>query len=353
MVTLRGECFGQEHLAGYRVQVKEKTCCGGGVWINVPAIHSWTDTLIEFEIPCYFIETGNYLVRVKTPGGNSNERVFTLEECPSLLTTDPVLGACGTWIKFFGKNGDFGVAQEEMFDGYNGVRRVVDFVASSGTYTALKYRNWNEDSMERSIEVRFYKFFKDGIDTCGEPIDGRNFVQDDGTSVPSGPCAGHVCPDEPAISKCFCLALGTYSAYIKAIYFGDEDGSGGLSCGDTIFQVAKSNPVYFELTNDPIIYKLNPKEIELDKRLKIYGLNFGPTQEFGDEVRIGSKKQAASPELDLGRAVECVRMWSTTLIKVKMCEFPKRWEGKTKYVWVEKNGKKSNYKWLKILAPLP
>ena len=353
LVTLRGECFGAEHMIGYRVQIAEKTCCGAPLeWLDVPAIHAWTSTLIEFEIPCYFIEPGNYWVRVKTPYGRSNKRVFSVEDCPSLLTIDPVLGPCGTWIKFFGEEGDFGTAQEEMFDSYNGVRRIVDFVASSGTYTAMRYRNWNDDSKERSFEVRFYNFFEDGKDTCGEPTQLRNFVQDDGTAVPSGRCSGHVCPDEPTIKKCDCLALGLYSVYVKAIYFGDEDGNGTLNCGDTIFQVAKSNPACFELTNDPIIYKINPRQIERGKRLRIYGMNFGPTQEFGDEVRIGLKKQAKSLDLDQGRAIECVRLWSNTLIKVRMCRLPKKWEGTYKYLWVEKDGMKSNFQRVEILEPL-
>jgi hypothetical protein len=40
--------------------------------------------------------------------------------------------------------------------------------------------------------------------------------------------------------------------YLQAVYFGDEDGSGDLSCGDIIFQVVASAPAYFELKSSLI-----------------------------------------------------------------------------------------------------
>ena len=346
MVTLRGQCFGAEHLPGFSVQIR---AVDPTPWFDVFAIHAWTDTLIEFEIPCYFLAPGNYYVRVKTPAGVSNSRVFTVEGCPSLLTIDPLLGPCGTWIKFFGEIGDFGPAREQMFDSYYGVRRVVDFKASSGTYTIVAYTSWNEDSKERSFRVAFYYFFEDGVD----PNTGqRNFVRDDGSSS---------CPEEPMISRCEGLTLGLYSAYVKAIYFGDEDSSGGLSCGDTIFQVAKSDPVYFELTNEPIIYKLNPREIERSyvdgygethmNVVRIFGHNFGPTQEFGDEVRIGSVNQYLSDPFTLGFVQNKVQ-WASTLIKAAVV-LPPSAEGKTGVLWVIKDGMVTNAKLITILAPLP
>ncbi len=79
IVTLRGECFGQEHrcTTGSSVQLKKKP--DGDTWIDMP-IHSWTDSMIEFEIPCWTFAEGNYWVRVKTPGGTSNVKVFSKED---------------------------------------------------------------------------------------------------------------------------------------------------------------------------------------------------------------------------------------------------------------------------------
>jgi hypothetical protein len=73
LVTLRGEYFGEEHSES-RVQFKKKP--DGDLWIDVP-IHSWAYSLIEFEVPCWTFQQGNYWVRVKTSSGHSNERVFS------------------------------------------------------------------------------------------------------------------------------------------------------------------------------------------------------------------------------------------------------------------------------------
>jgi hypothetical protein len=242
----------------------------------------------------------------------------------------PGAGPCGTWIEVCGSS--FGSAQEEMSDG-TGVRRVVDFVASSGTYTALKYRNWSDGH----FEVRFFNFFEDLIDPN---TDERNFVQDDGSGA---------CPQEPSIRKCGNLQPGVYALYVKSIYFDDEDSSGALSCGDNISEVVSSDPVYFELTNEPAILRLKPTEIESGERLIIKGLNFGPTQGSG-EVRIGNKNKAQSPTPGQGKLLSNTRLWSNTVIKVKLT-VPLEWEGKRRCVWVEKGGMKSNYKRLNILAP--
>jgi hypothetical protein len=244
--------------------------------------------------------------------------------------TSPWTGPCGTWIEVVGSS--FGSAQEEMSDG-TGVRRVVDFVAPSGTYTALKYRNWSDGR----FEVRFLNFFEDLIDPN---TDERNFVQDD---------ASGACPQEPTIRKCGNLEIGVYALYVKSIYFDDADSSGALSCGDNISEVVSSDPVYFELTNEPTIFRLKPTEIEMGGRLIIKGLNFGPTQGSG-EVRIGNRKKAQRPTLGQGKLLNNTRLWSNTVIKVRLT-VPLKWGGKRGCVWVEKGGMKSNYKRLKILAP--
>lgn len=77
IVTLRGECFGEDHTSGRTVQMRLKRC-SAWPWVDV-RIHAWTDTLIEFELPCWTFPEGNYWVRVKTSSGYSNERVFSLE----------------------------------------------------------------------------------------------------------------------------------------------------------------------------------------------------------------------------------------------------------------------------------
>jgi hypothetical protein len=339
VVTLRGQHFGPEQISGRKVQVRQKD---GTIWIgdwrDMPIV-SWADTRIEFHIPCWTFGPGNYRVQVDTECGTSNRVNFGLSDWVSVTSISEAgsSGPCGQWIKI---NGDgFGAVQSKIFgDGYSGVHCVVDFVGSQGTFTALNYRNWTSNS----FEVRFFDFFEDGVDAySGE----RNFVQDDGSLL---------CAEEPLIPKCASLALGPWSVYLKAIYFGDDDASGTLSCGDTIFQVVVSEPQTFELTNEPIVYRVSPNQIERGQRLRIIGLNFGPTQTDG-QVRMGSEEDAQSSALGQGILLGMIKAWSNTRIKVKMprVTVPKSWEGTTKFLWVEKDEKKSNYESLEILEPLP
>ncbi|MEW6379243.1 MAG: hypothetical protein AB1611_06515 [bacterium] len=330
IVTLRGAYFGEEREEGYKVQLNT-----GTEWIDMP-VHAWTDTLIEFEVPCWtVIAPGNYDVKVVTPSGASNIRVFTIEndcDASSHLDIDPEEGPCGTWITISLQDpdvGSFGNSRSEMFDDdYHGVCRLVDFASSQGSYTALDYRNWSEDS----FEVRFYDFFKDRLDDEGQ----RDFIQ--GGS-------------EPTLAKGTGMALGKWAVYVKFIYFGDEDASGTLSAGDTIFQVISSDPLYFELTRSPVIYRVTPTRIAHNNLLSIYGLNFGYPQGSG-RVRIGSLSEAEHPDLGGGTVLGDIKSWSNTIIKVRVAS-PPEWAGQYKYVWVEKDRFKSNYQRIKILIPLP
>jgi len=320
IVTLRGQNFGAEYISGRNVQIKRRSSCDP--WVAMP-VYSWTDTLLEFEVPCCEFAPGNYKVRVKTECGKSNAVSFGLKDWISLTYISPEAGPCVQKIRL--KGNSFGDVQSKMFaDGYTGVHRAADFVSSQGTFTALTYKGWTDEE----VKVKFKSFFED--------MEPRNYVQDS---------------DEPTIRMCSELALGTWSVYVTGIYFGDDDGSQDLSSGDMVFQLVTSDPVYFELTNDPIVYRLNPEKIERDNLLKIVGHNFGPTQTDG-EVRIGSQNQAEDPDLGLGEPQESIKLWSNTKIKVYV-DVPQSWEGKTKYLWLEKSGVKSNYKKLKILEPLP
>lgn len=382
LVTIRGACFGEEHIEGRDVQLQLRGQTPPAPWVTVP-IHAWTDTLIEFEIPCWAFAPGNYNVRVHTENGNSNKKVFTIKGHPSLFSISPERGPCSTVITLNGD--DFGNKQSQWLDDrphYYGVTHVVDFVASNGTFTATKYPSWSNTQ----IKVKVWDWFEDSIDTCsidpitGQPRNARNFVRDIGDENGSGTItcdnASPVfdeCAAEPLIPRCDCFALGNFSVYVKAIYFGDDDGTGsdgidndgdglideadeGLTCGDTIYQVEVSDYKIFELTNAPYINKLNPKSIVDDNTpplslLKVYGGNFGTVKGTGDSVRVGTKRQADSATLGLGTEWANIKLWSDALIKVRAKPVPDAWRGKTKYVWVEKAGQKSNSKPLKILAP--
>jgi hypothetical protein len=329
LVTMHGQDFGDRHTTARSVQLKEKP--DGLQWVEVP-IYRWTDSLINWKLPGWFFP-GDYDVRVATESGNSNQVVVRFEDHPTVMDGSPDSGLCSTLITLVG-NGGFQDQQSKMYsDGYHGVHHVVDFVGSTGTYTAINYSNWSDTSLEVSLGDTF----EDQIDpTTGQ----RNFVQDDGSSS---------CPNEPT-NSCGGLPLDTYAVYVKAIYFQDEDGSGGLSCADMIIQVASSDPFYFELIDQPYIDKRRPRQVERKKRLRLFGENFGPYQMSG-EVRIGTRKAYNTDPLGGGK-LQKVMSWSNTLVKVKV-KTPQKWEGKTRFVWVVKNGLVSNKKRVTILTPSP
>jgi len=59
---------------------------------------------------------------------------------------------------------------------------------------------------------------------------------------------------------------------------------------------------------------------------------------------------AIDPELGKGKLLDRVKIWSDTKIIVKL-KVGERWAGKAWFLWVEKDGYKSAYQKLRILAP--
>jgi hypothetical protein len=229
-VSLQGDFFGDEHGAGYRVQMRLK---GTQEWHDLP-VYLWRNTVIKFKIPCWTFLPGDYVVRVITPTGKSNRVRFVLNGRSKVTAISPAAGSCQRSITLSGIG--FGNRRSQMCpDGYNGVHHVVDITSLWGTYSALNYTEWTDNS----IKVKLDSLFVDADDTHAVE---RNFVQDDSTGA---------CPEEPAVDGCDSLPLGVYAVSLKAVYFGDEDASGDLSGGDTIFQVVDSEPVCFELIAPP------------------------------------------------------------------------------------------------------
>lgn len=85
VAILRGEFFGDEPGAGYGVEMQRN---GRVAWWEMP-VYCWTDTLIEFEVPCRTLAPANYRVRGMTPQGTSNHVVFTLETISRSRSTTP------------------------------------------------------------------------------------------------------------------------------------------------------------------------------------------------------------------------------------------------------------------------
>jgi hypothetical protein len=109
---------------------------------------------------------------------------------------------------------------------------------------------------------------------------------------------------------------------------------------DTIFEVMNSSPAQFELTNDPYVAQVSPQRPATNEIVTLTGLNFGPTQGDG-EMRIGMSAAANNPALGQGIKVPEPYYWSSTMLKCRI-PFPGSWECITPYIWVEKDGDKSN-----------
>lgn len=321
IVGLFGGDFGDEPFSDSRVEVRKAS----GKWEALP-IYAWTATRIDFQVPCWELAPGNYRIRVRTSGGVSNQVNFTVENV-SVGGASPRFGQCGTAVTIEGIG--FGNSQTEMLDDYYGVHHVVDFSASQGDYTAVDYSNWSDTR----FTVHFDDFYVDGasIDTGS-----RNYMRDPG--------------EEPLIQGCNYMGAGIWSLHPKTVYFGDNDGNGGLTADDTIFQVVTSNSDEFELVRQPEIYILNPDTLDNQSILKVFGQNFGPLKRDA-EVRIGSKLEAQSATLGQGTVIGAVEEWHNTLIYVHV-DVPKALENKTWFVWVEKAGMKSNYKSLRVSGPI-
>jgi len=315
LVTLRGQNFSNQHTIDRSVELRPTG--SSDPWISMP-IYSWTDTIIEWFLPCWTtFSMGNYDVTVKIEAGRSNKRVFTVKDGGGgFIFPEPRFGPYGTWIKMV-SSGCGSVGDAVFEDDFHGVRGLLTFTNASGMWIATKFMYCGYDC----LKVRFQDFYQDK---------NGNYVQDS---------------DEPFSSPTE-FPIGNYEVRNKEIFFGDEDGSGNFSVGDTIFNTYESDPSTFTLTDSPIIYRLKPTECGPANIIKIIGYNFGDTQ--GDSVvHIGDKTfNSSSPR---------VRLWSNTTIKIRIPNYKCEWFHTDDYkyvtVWVTVNGTDSNKKRLKVLKP--
>jgi PKD repeat protein len=237
-----------------------------------------------------------------------------------------------------------------------GVYGVVDLVASQGAYTATKYTKWTS----HNIKFRVSSFFKDFVQDEDHPLESRDFLRSRGPGYTGPPPAGETGshPDPPELytgdNLCNGMNPGVYSVYFRWVFFEDTDKSydgvndnTAFTFGDTLQAVTTSNVQYLELTNEPFISKLNADQVMLyvdtpapntwnKPRLVITGLNFGPQQTTG-EVWIGTKAQYNKGVPIGGKKQTRIRQWSDTKIIIKV-KGPPAWRGKTKVVWVVKDG---------------
>jgi hypothetical protein len=303
------------------VQLKSRS--GVIDWTDMP-IQSWSDNLIVFEVFCGTLNPGNYRVRVRNQNGISNQLGFTFTK--DSLACGPLDSApCTATITLNNLANSYGASQDSISapGATDGQYRVVDLISSQGTFSALKIAKWESNK----IKIKLTDIFRD--------LDTRNYVQDEG---------------EPTLDACN-LDPGNFRIFIRTITYSDDDQTGTFSAGDTILQVSNDAPFFtFELTEDPYIAKTKPKQCANQSRLVLKGIHFGDTQ-GGGVVRIGKKSDAEDPALGKGKLLDRVKKWQNEKVVVRL-KVKSQWEGKKRFVWIEKDGIKSNYKKLEILANL-
>jgi hypothetical protein len=334
VVTLTGNHFGDVKTTARDVKIRLSSST---IW-NVVPIMSWTSTQIEFEIPCWVYATGNYKVAVQTETGFSNLEDLILGSGATVATISPSSGLCRQVITVTGT--DFGTARDGVPAGQpDGIAKVVQVVSSSGTWQATVYGAWSNTS----FQFLFGDFFQDTDD---------DFIKD-GT--------------EPLLKQCQDMNLGTYSVYVRTIYYVDVDSSTTYTNGDIINQITVSDPEYFTMDNGLALYLVLPNQIERshyceimgdatgdedticelgepcypqNSIAKIYGWGFGATQGNG-RVFIGTgagwNGMKNVPYAVTTNKVELTRLvWSDLLIKAAI-DVPPGAKNNQLYIWIWKD----------------
>jgi hypothetical protein len=364
-VTLTGSDFGDEHIDGRGVDAKSKLAdlSAWRPWSEAVDLNivSWSDTRIVAEVPCWIwyqpaapgdATYGPLWLRVYTEGGSdvqitSGNAVFNYFDCStptSISVSSPPSGPCSAKITLSNPNGNYGAVLTETL-GQNSYRtKVIDFVGSAGTFTAIYERDndgtnptgddsfWGVDCWQQdTIKVKFENFYEDS----GETLSARNFIRDTST--------------EPVIPGCANMPLGTYSVYIRYVYFNSVTPGvvGQLDANDFIYQVETSNSALFTLTNEPFLFRSVPTDPVAaipGPFLKLVGANFGTLQEDW-EIWIGNKAKMedatinknlglGSKRLDFSGGNSTVKFWSMTKIRFRL-NLGGSYSGTTKWIWLE------------------
>ena len=164
VVTLTGENFGSAWTPDRSVQIQSTS---GGSLLEVPT-RTWTETEVQFLVPCGTFGIGNYYVSVETEIGASNVVVFTLTESDCSLSISPTTGKCREIITVSGGS----ATAQDIFNetSGDGVYRSIQVVGPSGTYIASAYGSWTATD----FKFRLGDVFEDG---------DNDFLRDPGESL--------------------------------------------------------------------------------------------------------------------------------------------------------------------------
>jgi len=264
-----------------------------------------------------------------------------ISSCPAppvLEAMSPTSIAYGQVITLSGDN--FGAERKNAQEGSDySTESVVSFTFNGTDSEKVWITKCVESWSNTKIEVKFDNLFMDK---------NGNYIQD------SDECDT---PEEDFES-------GDYEVRVETVYFIDSSpcfitalgplsyDTFDLTPDDEIICVQKSD---FKLLNlnlsnslvAVVVSSVNPTKFKHGQVLTISGLGFGSDQGDG-VVRIGTLKRANDPELGVGRLARNVTGWTSGLITLK-ARIPKRLRGRTRHIWVEKNGKKSNAVKIRLL----
>jgi hypothetical protein len=354
-VTLTGTDFGHKQgfqCGDYKVQMQE-----GDNWVDLPVI-VWTDTLIEWALPPHLFTSYEYhRVRVETPTGISNEREYYVLPSPMIdriedNTGKDAVGPPAGWLTVysrldasqpFGNQGTFSDMGEKWYEdtlggmcsNFFGAIYVVTLTSLNDRFCVQVYDKWNASGNKDSFKAKLENPWRDD--------DGDFFKDDDEPICPSMDCV---------------IPPGPYSVQVCVIIYADSNGHGGFSGDkDTIYQVVKSeSDMIYNINIDPLIVRLDPRQIQPGQLLKIFGINFGSSQ--GDtEVRVGGTTVASDPNLGLGYNLQTAGGgfrqvdWRDTRIRLYMPTNTVYYDNRIVCIWVEKNGTKSNYNKIQLVQP--
>jgi hypothetical protein len=349
--TLEGIYFGDDQTIDRKVFIRPTSAVDP--WEELPIL-SWTSTRIEFQVPCWLYDEGNYGIRVITEVGASNVVVLKLRYQASVTATSPADGPCRTVLTIQGDDfenfGALGRDTGPNAEGYGEVK-VVAFSASmtgDDRFVATVYGSWSDTS----FQVLFGDVFLD---------EDGDYLQDLDVDVPplgDFPGVGDTDMDgdglfdsEPLLRQCEDTPTGDYSIYVKTLYYEDLDASSGYSHQDLIHQITTSDPGhYFNVVAIPAVYAVFPSQIErshycpgpelVNSIVQIYGWGFGADQGDG-QIFIGAGYMYPNNGVELTRT-----HWTSLKLKAAVDVGPGA-KGKQTYIWVKKNGQvtDANYGW--------
>jgi hypothetical protein len=262
IVPAQGACFQQDpvnglcsfglKMKGDGVGMGQKDIYGNWYWVSAP-IYSWSEHLIQIEVPKQRFQPGKAVVKVhKELEGTSAIKVFTILHNPVISSLTPSYGNWGQNV-IVGGDG-FSVKKEIIYESGYGYSTYMELYSSDDKYRVTKYpmqESWNP--------YRIFVGLTDLLDiNTGNPVSEQD------------------------------LYPGCWNMKIITDYFKDNSVNGtpgkynldmgGFDPADELLYRAISNPVCFTVAKDPYIGGVMPDRIPNGGILEIDGVNFGATK---------------------------------------------------------------------------